>query len=364
MRILDRYIASTLIRAYSIVLLILVSLFSFLALVKELDEVGNHNYRLVDAASYVVLTLPQRVLDLAPITALLGGLLGLGMLARGNELVAMLTSGISLPRFAWSVGKPAIVLTSGCILFSQFVASPLQQLAEMERIDTTSSSTSMVKGNGFWSRDTHHILHARRMWKGQIPCQIELYEFNPQGRLSRYLQAERADVLDSHQWELVNVRQKVIMDNAITSKSFEKVVWRSFLGNQQLEALQLPAQSLSLLSLYQYIHYLKATQQTSTRFELVFWQKLFLPLSVGVMALLAVPFGLTLLRSNHIGQPLMLGAGTGILLFLLNQIIPNLGQITGLSPPLITIFPLVAITGLTGFLFWRVARKGVISAYE
>jgi len=364
MRILDRYIAIVLLRGYSIVLLILVSLFSFLALVQELDEVGHHNYRFINAFLYVVLTIPQRVLDLAPITALLGGLLGLGILARGNELVAMLTSGVSLHRFVWSVGKPAIVLTAGFFLFSQFVASPLQQLAEMERVDTTSSSTSMVKGKGFWSRDTHQILHVRSMWNGQIPYQVELYEFNPQGRLSRYLQAERADVRDSNHWELVNASQKIFMDNAITRENSEKLIWWSFLGNTQMEALQLPAKSLSPFSLYQYVQYLKETRQTSVRYELIFWQKLFLPPSVGAMALLAVPFGLTLLRSNHIGQPLVLGAGIGILLFLFNQIIPNLGLITGFSPPLITSFPLATIAGLAGSLLWRVARNGFVLTYE
>jgi lipopolysaccharide export system permease protein len=363
MRILDRYIAITLFRGYIVVLLILVCLFSFLALVQELDEVGHDNYKLVDAAFYVALTLPQRILDLASITALLGGLLGLGMLARGNELIAMLTSGVALHRFAWSVGKPVIVLTTGCALFSQFVVPPMQQLAEKQRINPTGDSTSMVNGNGFWSRDRHQVLHVRSMWKGQIPYQIELYEFNPKGRLTRYLQAERADVLDAHHWELMNVHQKIFMDNAIRRESREKMIWRSFLGSQQLEAIQLPAKSLSPLSLYEYVRYLKQTQQPSARFEVVLWQKLFMPLNVGVMALLAVPFGLTLMRRNHIGQQLLLGAGIGMLLFMFNQIMSNLGMITGFSPPLINAFPLATIAGLTGALFWRVARKGVVSTY-
>ena len=88
-----------------------------------------------------------------------------------------------------------------------------------------------------------------------------------------------------------------------------------------------------------------------------------MPLNVGVMALLAVPFGLTLMRRNHIGQQLLLGAGIGMLLFMFNQIMSNLGMITGFSPPLINAFPLATIAGLTGALFWRVARKGVVSTY-
>jgi lipopolysaccharide export system permease protein len=364
MRILDRYIASTLFRGYSVVLLVLTSLFSFLAFVQELDEVGHHNYRLADAAVYVALTLPQRILDLAPVTVLLGGLLGLGTLARGNELLAVMTSGLSLSRFAWSVGKPAIILTAGCALLGQFIAPPLQQLAEEARMSTTATGITLLKENGLWSRDRYRVLHVRQMWKGQIPCQIELYEFDSEGRLSRYLHADRANALDAHHWELVNVQQKIFMDNAIIRESRKKMIWRSFIGTRQLEALRLPAQSLSPSSLYQYIRYLEETQQSTARFELILWHKLSMPLNVGVMALLAVPFGFALLRSRHIGRQLLPAAGIGVLFFLLNQIIANIGLMTGAAAPVINLVPLAAVIALTGFLFRRVARTGVVCAVE
>lgn len=361
MRILDRYIAKALFRGYSVVLLVLTGLFSLLAFVQELDEVGHNNYRLVDAAFYVAMTLPQRILDLAQIAALLGGLLGLGMLARGNELVAMMTSGLSVSRFAWSVGKPAIILTTGCALFTQFIAPPMQQLAEEARINTTATGISLLNGNGLWSRDRHKILRVRHMWKGQIPYQIELYEFDSKDRLSRYLQATRANVVDADHWEMLNVREKVFMDNSIVRRNYEKMIWRSFIGMQQFEALQLPAQSLSPVSLYQYVRYLKKTQQPTERFEFILWQKLFMPLNVGIMALLAVPFGYLLLRTNHIGQPLALGTGIGMFLFVLNQIFLTLGTIVRFSAPIITALPLVAIAILAVSLFWRVSRKGNVS---
>lgn len=360
MRILDRYIAKTLFRGFSVVLLVLTSLFSFLVFVRELDEVGNNNYRLLDAAFYVALTLPQRVLDLAPITVLLGGLLGLGRLARGNELVPMLTAGLSLRRFAWSVGKAAIILTICCALFSQFVAPPMQQLAKERRINSTVTGTSLVKKNGLWSRDGHQVLHVRHMWKGQIPYQVELYDFDSSGRLNRYLQAARADVLDENHWKLVNVRQKNFVDHTIIRTSHKKMIWRSFLGRRQLEELQLPANSLSPLSLYEYIRYLKETRQSTKQFELLLWRKLFMPLNVGAMTMLAIPFVFIRLRRNLIGSPLALGTGIGMLLFVLNQILPTIASNTSFSAPLISALPLVAIAIVTGTLFWWVSRKGVI----
>jgi lipopolysaccharide export system permease protein len=53
MRILDRYIAGRLVKGYGTVMLFLLSMFSFLALIQELDQVGKGSYRVVDALQYI-----------------------------------------------------------------------------------------------------------------------------------------------------------------------------------------------------------------------------------------------------------------------------------------------------------------------
>ena len=70
-------------------MLILVSAFSLIALVRELDSVGKGTYSASDAALYVLLTLPGWMVELAPAMALLGAIVGLGELAAGEELIVM-----------------------------------------------------------------------------------------------------------------------------------------------------------------------------------------------------------------------------------------------------------------------------------
>jgi lipopolysaccharide export system permease protein len=52
MKILDRYIAKAIISYTLLVLLILIALYTFLAFVTELEEVGQGSYRVSDALSY------------------------------------------------------------------------------------------------------------------------------------------------------------------------------------------------------------------------------------------------------------------------------------------------------------------------
>ena len=75
---LDRYLVSSMLKALFPVVLMLLALFSFLALAEELEDVGEGRYVAMDAVAVVGLTLPNRLLDLLPVMLLLGALIGLG----------------------------------------------------------------------------------------------------------------------------------------------------------------------------------------------------------------------------------------------------------------------------------------------
>jgi len=79
MKILDRYLGRSFLRSWLSVNLVLAGLLSFLELAKQLDHVGEGHYRLTDALFYVALTLPGRMLELTPTSALLGSMVALGL---------------------------------------------------------------------------------------------------------------------------------------------------------------------------------------------------------------------------------------------------------------------------------------------
>jgi lipopolysaccharide export system permease protein len=360
MRTLDRYLAIALLRGLSLALLVLVSLFSLLAFVRALEAGGGDGRTIVEGASYVALTLPQRALDLAPVAALLGALLGLGTLGRANEIVVMLTSGLSLCRFAWAFTKPILVFAGGCALMSEFVAPPLHRIAETYRSESTDSIAFGSSATGKWLRDGRQILHVPTLAGGRNPNFVELYDIDPEGRLAWYVQAERADVQDSDRWILSNVRQKLIHDKDVAQNTHESMAWKPFLTTQQFEDLLVPAKSLSPMSLYRCIRYLKKIGQSTNEFEMVFWQKAFLPLGVASMALLALPFGLALLRNNVLDQ-MMIGGAVGVALHLVNLTVVHIGAAVHFSAPIACAIPIGLVLGLTGYLFRRVVRNGVIS---
>jgi lipopolysaccharide export system permease protein len=355
MCILDRYIASSLLKGYGSVLLILVAMFSFLAFVQELDSIGKGSYGAADAWQYVALTLPRRILDLAPAAVPLGGILGLEWLSWGRELVAMRASGMSMYAFSGSVVRLILVLVTGMVLCNQFVVPLSAQFAERERVLAMKSRKGQAtREKGFWARDERQALHIGAMWQGRVPSRLELYQFDSMGKLVSYIQADRADVDDHEEWDLKAVREKLIGDRAVIQQNRGSMKWKSFLGRNELELLQSPAETLSISSLYQYVRYLRDTGQKSDSIELTLWKKIVSPLSVGALALLVVPLGFTQRRPNTARQ-LMLGTGISILFFLLKQISTSIGLAAGLGPPLIAAFPLAVLISLTCCFFWKVS---------
>src|SRR5210317_486889 len=125
MKTLDRYIGISFLRSFVLIIIILVALFSFLELVSQLDDVGKGNFRIQDGLVFICLTMPRRMLDLMPISTLLGSIVALGMLADHGELLAMQAGGMSTQRICWSVlaaGTLLILLTG---VLAEMIVPPL-----------------------------------------------------------------------------------------------------------------------------------------------------------------------------------------------------------------------------------------------
>ena len=65
----DRYIMRQFLFGIFPALLLLLALFSFMALAEELEAVGMGSFTLPDAMMVVFLTSPKRIVELLPITA-------------------------------------------------------------------------------------------------------------------------------------------------------------------------------------------------------------------------------------------------------------------------------------------------------
>ena len=350
--ILNRYLWGSLIRGYLPVLAILLAIFSLFVFVEEVDEVGRGRYTFWEAGEFVLLTLPERFVVLSPFIALLGSIMALGGLANGRELLAMQASGISYYQIAWAVMQVGIVFVVIIACLEEYVTPTLDQNAHMSRSLALSDSQVYQGKEGLWFRENNRYIRIKSLKYGEIPQNIDIFEFNQAGEMVAYLYAEEADVQNPRKWILKNIQKKVINGPRVSEETIASLVWDSPFNREEMRLLTLPASSLAPSDLFRYIGILQRKDQNVLRYELAFWGKIFMPLKTGLMILVALPFAFGPLRSASAGKRIMLGGLVGIGYYLITEILEHLGILLGASAFLTTIIPFLAIVLVAAIIWW------------
>ena len=320
MRKLDRYIGIGFAQGFLLVVLILVSLFSFLEFVMELDDIGKGNYYLLDAVVYVGLTVPRRVLDMVPMGALLGGIIALGLLADRNELIAMRAAGLSVQRICFSLllaGAMLMVITS---TLEEYVAPEMEQRALLNRSLAQSGEGMLLTERGLWARRGHSFIYVGKTLSGGIAADLDIYEGDESGGLRTFIHASEADVHSDQRWVLKDIRKKIIEEQRI---------------------------------IYKYVGALRQVGQNEDAYVLALWQKLAVPLTTGAMVLLSLPFVFGPPRSTAMGSRITVGAMVGIGFYLANKVVGYVGLLMGLHPALTTLTPVAIILWIA---LWRLRQ--------
>ncbi len=331
--ILARYIARAMAQGYLLVALVFVALFSFIELIQQLDDVGAA-YRMADAFLYVLMMLPRRLLDATPVIALLGTLVPLGLLADGNEILAMRAAGLPLRRLIGMVLAPGLTLLLLMLLMAQFVAPALEMRAERMRAAALAEDVSVDFRGGFWSRDGRSFLNVGRMLRGRTPSDVTVYDFDAAGRLQRYVHAQQASLEQGRVWRLQDVVVKQFEPPPARAQQLAQLDWDSFLNAQQLGVLVVPPQALSPIDLYFYVRDLRARNEQVPQEELRLWQQLAQPLVTLAMMLVAIPLVLGSNRSSTLSRRVLAGTVAGIGLYFVTQTLGYLGLLLHLPAPL------------------------------
>lgn len=354
MKILDFYIARTSTRYFLLVLFVLCFMFSFFEFHGQADDVGRGAYQYKDALFFVLLTLPSRILDLIPQSILLGNIIALGLMADNNELIAMRAVGISTWRICWSVLTTAALLMVVAGIIAEFIAPPLNQYARTQRLAALADTDILFTKGGFWVHKEPFFIHVRKISNNGSPSDIDIFEWDQDGRLRVFTHAGKADITKNKQWVLKDIVQRTITEQGISSRSLQTLPLKLFMRAEQMAIQEFPPQGLSPYDLYQYTRILEKRGQNADQYKMVFWQRVTTPFAMLAMTLISLTliFGPT--RGRTAGYKIMLGSIVGILLHFINQIFGLIGLFFGVNPAVTTMTPIVIIFCLA---LWFLSRS-------
>jgi lipopolysaccharide export system permease protein len=355
MNLLDRYIGLAALRSIFLVAFGLTALFSLLEFVDQLRDVGQGDYRVLDALAFVLLTAPLRLMHLIPVAMLLGTLFALGNLASDSELIAMQSVGLSRRQVAGSVLKIGVPLVLVLFLVAEYVVPVGERLADAQRMAKMSVGATIENGNGFWAQGNGQYLNVRWVDLKDEPRDLDIYDFGDTGELKGFIHADKARVASGRTWQLRDVTRTVLVEGEAHTESMAQLDWPSFLSSKQVRLLILPPDSMPPVELFRYIHALKADDQQTARLEQAFWTKVGIPLSMAAMVLVATPFVFGPPRTRTGGQRLAIGVGIGIVFSLTQQITSLVGLLLDLSPVLAAVAPSLLLIGATQYFTRRTA---------
>jgi lipopolysaccharide export system permease protein len=376
LKTLRRYLRIEIIQATGFVLFALLALFSFFELINQLDDVGRAGYQLREVFIYVLLSLPTRTYELMPLAALIGTIYALSKLASNSEFTIMRVSGMSTRRLAYavlSVGVVILLITYG---LGEFVAPPAERLARQSKLVATGSTVAQQFRSGVWVRDAlkspdGRIQRLRFINVARVNPDISIegwrvFEFDREFRLRSISRAAEGRFVDdpaNRGWRLTNVvetRLPVIdpADMAPSPLRTEIVreperLWVSELRPEIFGVLLVQPERMAALDLAQYIDHLVENHQQTDRYEIALWNKVFYPIAVLVMMVLALPFAYLHVRAGSVSFKIFTGVMIGVLFYMLNKLFAHLGLLNTWPPVVIAALPsLVVLSVALSALYW------------
>ena len=338
-KILDIYIAKIIASSTAFCLLILVGLSSMLKFVEQLKSVGQGTYSMFDAAIFVVYMVPRDIELFFPMAALLGALIGLGMMASNSELVVMQAAGISRLQVILSVMKTAIPLMLLVMILSEWGAPWAELQARNLRTQEISGGSLIKSEHGLWAKDGERFVHVSKVIETGFLTGVTIYQFDQNKSLSKVTKAEIAR-FKGKEWQLEVVHQTEFSAQKTTVTNTEILPWFSTLTPDKLGVVAVnKPESLSIEGLIDYLAYLKANKQETDRYQLALWRKVMQPLTVAVMMLLALSFVFGPLRSVSMGARLVMGVITGFAFHLSNAAFGPISMVYKLPPILGAVIP-------------------------
>ncbi|MGO3755667.1 MULTISPECIES: LPS export ABC transporter permease LptG [Psychrobacter] len=352
-------------------------IFSYLSELDSLDD----SYTMSEAIKYIFYRSPYFLEQFIPTGALLGAVVGLGLLANKSELVVMRAAGVSIYRIVGWVLQPALIFVLLALAINQFVLPHSNQLAK--EINDEDSRSLVTSVRGYWTvqprfenaqdgstkpagSDILYIDYADV--QGNIG-EVKRWHLDNDGNLQTAIHAKDGQyvgrqALDSssgtpsgqyrYEWQLNDMTTLSINQGFESSQAvFASDTLSLPFAPESVYLLTRKAEDLSLTQLYEHRQFMRGQGNRSLEHELAFWQKLLSPLSILSLVIVACSFVFGSLRTHSLGLRIVVALLFGLLFSYIQDLVGFISLATGFSPMLMVLLPIIGSALLGGYLIKR-----------
>jgi LPS export ABC transporter permease LptG/LPS export ABC transporter permease LptF len=357
-RILDEYVLREFLTMFLLVqtgFVLLMIVFTFFDLV---GDILRNRIPLTTVGAYLVNLTPSMIYQIAPLAVLIAALVTFGVLNRNSEIVAMKATGISLYRLVIPIVSIAVIFAISLFLFDQYYLPQANRKQEALR--------ATIKG-----RPPQTFLHPEQKWIFGQPhpgepgrifyyqffdpdrnefANLSVFEFDPATfQLSRRIFAERA-AWDpgAGSWRFENGWVRDIHAADVTK--YGDFLVRAFPEIHEppdyFTKEDLEAQEMNFGQLDRYIRDLRQSGFDTMRLRVALWHKLAYPMVAVVMAVLAIPFALSMGRRGSLSG-IAVAIAVALAYFVIDGLFGALGNVNYL-PSAVAAWSSDILFGLVG----------------
>ena len=353
MQRLSRHVGITVFAAIAVALLVLVGLDSVGAIIDQSGDV-RQNYHFADVLIYVGTLLPSRIYEYIPFASLIGCLIGLGLLAGNSEVIVMRAAGVSPLRIVGFVLKPVLVFIVLAMTIGEYFSPYLDQLAEGRREYLRKGESAQDSASGLWNREGNEFMHFNAVFPGGVLYGVSRYRFTDDRQIEEASFSSRATFNASEgYWIEENVSITRFLEDRTEKDKQVTRRWDSELTPNVLTLNILPADSLSIESLYNYIGFLELQNTDTASYEVAFWRKVLQPLVIVSLVVLAISFVFGPLRDATMGFRIFIGVVVGISFRIFQDMLGPLSVVFQFPPLLAVLLPIVFCMAVGLFLIRR-----------
>jgi lipopolysaccharide export system permease protein len=342
-RTLGRYIAFRFLRAIAGVFLTvfgLVYVLDFVELIRRTgDLIGVSSLRVAELTLFRTPAIAEQVL---PFAILFGAMSALLQLSRKLELVVARAAGIS----AWQFLQPGILVACLIGIFSVMIYNPvsavLKQKATEIEAEIFSSNPGASSGRDIWIRqrspDGTAIIRAETLVEGTTALAgITAFSFDREGRFLERIEA-RQGVLRHGHWEFADARIITIEEGP---QDYDIYHLASNLDPAQVQKSFTPPESVPFWNLKETAEQTERAGLDATRYRLRYEILVARPLLFVAMVLVAASVSLRFFRFGGVGPLVLGGVAAGFLLYVITELMEDLGASGLVGTTLAAWFPAV-----------------------
>jgi LPS export ABC transporter permease LptG/LPS export ABC transporter permease LptF len=337
-RILDEYVVREFLNIFFLVLCGFVMLMLVFTFFEMMGDILRNHIPLSTVGAYLLNLTPSMLYQIAPLAVLIGVLVTFGVLNRNSEIIAMKATGISLYRLVVPILAIAAVLSISLFLFDDYYLPQANRKQE--------ALHNLIKG-----KPAQTVLHPEKNWifgqpRTGEPARIFYYQYFDRDRnefvnlsvfefdastfaLSKRIYAARA-VWDktTNSWSFLKGWQREIKGANVTDyhdfaeASFPEI--HEDPGYFVKEKLQ--SQEMNFGQLDSYIGDLRQSGFDTMRLRVELWHKLAYPIVAIVMAMLAIPFALSMGRRGSL-TGIAVAIGVALVYFVVDNFFGALGNV-------------------------------------